>query len=61
MNIDQQLKQSLASGLSKLYDVQTDAQELVLQPTRKEFEGTHTFVTFPIAKQAGKNLSLIHI
>jgi arginyl-tRNA synthetase len=59
MNIDQQLKQSLSSGLSELYDVQTDTQELVLQPTRKEFEGTHTFVTFPIAKQAGKNPAVI--
>lgn len=59
MNIDQQLKQSLSSGLAQLYGIQVSTDDLVLQPTRKEFEGTHTFVTFPMAKQAGKNPAVI--
>lgn len=59
MNIEQQLKHNLAEGLRQLYDLQFQTNDLVLQPTRKEFQGTHTFVTFPIAKQAGKNPAVI--
>lgn len=55
MNIDKQLREGLSLALNKLYDVSLAADDLVLQPTRKEFQGTHTFVTFPIAKKAGKN------
>ncbi len=55
MNIDKQLRESLSQALDKLYNVSIAAESLVLQPTRKEFQGTHTYVTFPIAKQAGKN------
>jgi len=55
MNIDKQLREGLSVALNKLYDVSLEADDLVLQPTRKEFQGTHTFVTFPIAKKAGKN------
>ncbi len=55
MNIDKQLRESLSLALDKLYHVSLGADDLVLQPTRKEFQGTHTFVTFPIAKKAGKN------
>ncbi len=59
MDIDQKLKISLSKGLSDLYQVYLEPDQLVLQPTRKEFEGTHTFVTFPVAKQAKKSPPVI--
>jgi arginyl-tRNA synthetase len=59
MNIDKQLRESLSQALAKLYDVSLAAENLSLQPTRIEFQGTHTYVTFPIAKQAGKNPQVI--
>ena len=55
MNIEEKLKDSLSQALVELYDFSASSELLVLQPTRKEFEGTHTFVTFPIAKKIGKN------
>ena len=55
MNIEEKLKDSLSQALAELYNFSASPELLVLQPTRKEFEGTHTFVTFPIAKQIGKN------
>jgi arginyl-tRNA synthetase len=55
MNIDKQLRESLSQALDKLYNVSLEAENLVLQPTRKEFQGTHTFVTFPVAKKTGEN------
>ena len=55
MNIEKQLKESLSQALTHLYDISLDANDLALQPTRREFLGTHTFVTFPIAKRAKKN------
>ena len=55
MNIEKQLRESLSQALTYLYNISLDTNELLLQPTRKEFLGTHTFVTFPIAKRAKKN------
>ncbi|GJM30814.1 MAG: arginine--tRNA ligase [Cyclobacteriaceae bacterium] len=59
MTIDKQLRDSISLGLSELYDIQSNSEDLTLQPTRKEFQGTHTFVTFPVAKKAGKNPQVI--
>lgn len=55
MNIVSQLQQGIADGLETLYDHKVEASELGLQPTRKEFEGTYTFVTFPYGKISKKN------
>jgi len=55
MDIVSQLQQGLAEGLKSLYDHEVAASELGLQPTRKEFEGTYTFVTFPYGKISKKN------
>jgi len=57
--IEKQLKQGISKGLLALYGVELHADDVSLQPTRKEFEGTHTFVTFPIAPKAGKNPQVI--
>ncbi|UXX79745.1 arginine--tRNA ligase [Reichenbachiella carrageenanivorans] len=55
MDIVSQLQQGIAAGLKSLYDHEVAASELGLQPTRKEFEGTYTFVTFPYGKISKKN------
>ena len=50
--IQQQLQQELAKGLKTLFQI--DVTEIVLQETKKEFEGAYTLVVFPFTKQAGK-------
>lgn len=55
MNIVSKLQQGIANGLESLYEHKAEASELALQPTRKEFEGTYTFVTFPYGKISKKN------
>ena len=51
-NIQQTLQQELAKGLKVLFQI--DVTEIVLQETKKEFEGAYTLVVFPYTKQAGK-------
>ena len=55
MDIVSQLQQGIAEGLKSLYNHEVSTSELGLQPTRKEFEGTYTFVTFPYGKISKKN------
>ena len=50
MDIVSQLQQGIAEGLKSLYGHEVSASDLGLQPTRKEFEGTYTFVTFLMEK-----------
>ncbi|MFM6915757.1 MAG: arginine--tRNA ligase, partial [Aquirufa sp.] len=50
LSIQQSIQKSLQAGLKSLFSI--DAQEIVLQETKKEFEGTFTFVVFPYTKQA---------
>lgn len=50
--IQQHLQQELAKGLKSLFQI--DVTEIVLQETKKEFEGAYTLVVFPYTKQAGK-------
>ncbi|MEY4274199.1 MAG: Arginine--tRNA ligase [Bacteroidota bacterium] len=50
LSIQQSIQKSLQAGLKNLFSI--DAQEIVLQETKKEFEGTFTFVVFPYTKQA---------
>jgi len=49
--VQKQLIEALQNGLSSLFEIQ--ANDLVLQETKKEFEGSYTFVVFPFTKQAG--------
>ena len=55
MNIELFLRESLSQALRELFQIEQAPDALVLQPTRKEFQGTHTFVTFPYAKRTGLN------
>ncbi len=56
-NIQQQLQQELAKGLKALFQI--DVTEIVLQETKKEFEGAYTLVVFPFTKQAEKAPAVI--
>ena len=49
--VQKQLIEAIKNGLSSLFEIQ--ANDLVLQETKKEFEGSYTFVVFPFTKQAG--------
>ena len=48
MDIQEDLSNAIQHALTELY--QQDMGEVTLQPTKKEFEGTYTFVTFPLTK-----------
>jgi len=45
---------AVSNALQELFGVSIVAEQVNLQPTRKEFAGTFTFVTFPYTKAAGK-------
>ncbi|MBS1490704.1 MAG: arginine--tRNA ligase [Bacteroidetes bacterium] len=53
MNIDLALRASIQDSIKTLF--QTNIEQLQLQPTNAEFEGSHTLVCFPLAKISKKN------
>ncbi|MFD1144301.1 arginine--tRNA ligase [Larkinella insperata] len=52
MDIQAQLKQAISEAIQSLYETPVDT--VLLQPTKKEFEGLYTFVTFPLTKTTRK-------
>jgi len=52
MNIEQSLKTAIEEALSALFHVK---EEVILQPTKKDFEGNYTYVVFPLVKSLRKN------
>ncbi|WP_462250532.1 arginine--tRNA ligase [Ekhidna sp.] len=48
--LDKKIQEALSMAFSKLYNHELPASEVSLQPTRKEFEGSYTFVVFPYLK-----------
>ena len=54
-SLETTITKGISQGLQHLFGITTDAGQLGLQPTRKEFAGTYTFVTFPYTKTAGKS------
>lgn len=52
--MEQQIKQGISAALRALYEHELSAEEIALQPTRKEFEGTYTYVTFPLGRISKK-------
>ena len=52
MNIELSLKKTIQEALLALYHVE---EEVVLQPTKKDFEGHYTYVVFPLVKSLRKN------
>jgi arginyl-tRNA synthetase len=55
MSLDVVVKGEIKSAFESLFGHTLDEKELNLLPTRKEFEGDYTFVTFPVARYAKKN------
>jgi arginyl-tRNA synthetase len=51
LQIQNFISASIRLGLRQLFSI--EAEEIILQETKKEFEGTFTFVVFPYTKQAG--------
>ena len=51
MNLEQQLIADISKAILVLFDQE---QEVNIQPTRKDFEGTYTFVVFPLVKTLKK-------
>ncbi len=58
MNIQESLQISIQEALQALYSVSLPLEEIALQSTKKEFEGSFTFVTFSLAKISKKNPEL---
>nr|WP_295920853.1 arginine--tRNA ligase [uncultured Dyadobacter sp.] len=52
MTIEAILKEDIQKAVQKHFEL--DVQEIILQPTKKEFEGFYTFVTFPLTKATRK-------
>ncbi len=52
MNFEVEIKANLSQALRELYGVDISPADLSLQPTKKEFSGSHTFVVFPYLKAA---------
>ncbi|WP_209329066.1 arginine--tRNA ligase [Lunatimonas salinarum] len=50
MDIENQLLQHISSAFKSLFGHEIAPEKLALQPTRKEFEGSFTFVLFPFLK-----------
>ncbi len=55
MDLEQILISELKSAVSGLFGHELTDSESTLLPTRKEFEGDYTFVTFPLLKISKKN------
>ena len=50
MNVELNLKSAIVEALLACFQQQTSANDIALQPTKKEFEGSYTFVTFALSK-----------
>jgi len=55
MTLEKTLADALQSALKDLYNIDIQADENLIQPTRKEFEGDLTVVVFPYVKLARKS------
>lgn len=48
--LEQHIQESISKAFVELYSHDLSANQISLQPTRKEFEGSYTFVVFPYLK-----------
>jgi len=55
MNIESLIKNNISQAFQTLYNYNIPEQEVGLQPTRKEFEGSVTFVAFSYSKISKKS------
>lgn len=62
MNLEYIIKKGITAAFKELFNSELPENQVILQPTNKEFEGTHTFVVFPflkISKKAPEQTALI--
>ncbi|TYZ06064.1 arginine--tRNA ligase [Hymenobacter lutimineralis] len=52
--LEQTLKAALGAAIQQVFGQEVPVSQLTLQPTRKEFAGQFTLVTFPFTKTLGK-------
>lgn len=52
MNIEHFLSSSISPVINELFGLTTNPNDIILQKTKKEFEGDYTLVTFPYIKSA---------
>lgn len=57
--IENKLQQAVSSALQRLYSIDAAPETVVLQSTKKEFEGYYTVVVFPWVKQARKSPEMV--
>ncbi len=55
MNILETVKEGVKNAIENLYSEKVDASSVILNPTRKEFEGDYTLVVFPYTKIGKKS------
>ena len=55
MNIESLLQEAIIKSFNKLFNSDIEAEQIKIQPTNKEFEGTHTFLTFPFSRISRKS------
>ncbi|HEX8549165.1 MAG TPA: arginine--tRNA ligase, partial [Cytophagaceae bacterium] len=55
MNLESDLKTTIVQALKESFQIEYDVDQILLQPTRDEFEGSFTYVTFPITKLSKKS------
>ena len=53
--IEQNLQQAVSAALQSLYSIDAAPDTVVLQTTKKEFQGDYTIVVFPYVKQARRS------
>ncbi len=49
------IKSHIAAALKSLYQIEAGAEQILIEPTKADFEGDYTFVVFPYLKQSKKN------
>ena len=54
-DLENNLKTALSAALQHVFGADVPIEQLTLQPTRKDFAGQFTLVTFPFTKQLGKS------
>ena len=54
LQLEQTLKTALGAAIQHVFGAVVPAAQLALQPTRKEFAGSFTLVTFPFTKTLGQ-------
>ena len=55
MSLEKEVSQVIAQALVQLWDATVPEESLGLQATKKEFEGTHTLVCFPLTRYTKLN------